>query len=146
MDVHDFNIEWDNRNKINFEMFDDWSIYGDGLFLTELQAIAIFNPKTDDRIRILKEEERFLLTEKLGQNRAALSDHDTDIQMFSKLYGLKMNIDEELEVKFKPTSSRNINLRTSRDKDAGRISASQAEWIFIGSSQPSSKCQITQMG
>ena len=53
-----------------------------------------------------------MLTEKFGENRAALSDHDTDVQMFSKVYGLNMNIDEELKIKYKPTSTRNMNLRT----------------------------------
>ena len=77
-----------------------------------MQAIAIFNPKTDDKIKILKEEERFLLTEKFGENRAALSDHDTDQQIFSKLYGLNLFMDEELKVKFKAVGTRNVNTRT----------------------------------
>ena len=133
VDVHEFLVDWRNTKNVKVTLFDDWSIYGDGLFLTELQAIAVFNPKTDENIRILKEEERFLLTDKFGQNRAALSDHDTDIQIYSKLYGFNLFADEELKIKFKPT--RNVNVRTPKPKDSGKVSCQQVEWIMIGSSE-----------
>ena len=86
------------------------------------------------------------MTEKFGKNRAALSDHDTDIQIFSKLYGLNMFVDEELKIKFKPTGTRNVNVRTEKSKDSGMVSCQQVEWIMIGSPELTEKCKFEQQG
>ena len=145
LDVASFNGDWRKFDDFYFTLFVDWSIYGDGLFVSELEATAVFNPNEDDSIRVLKEEEKFLLTEKFGQHRAALSDQDTDAQAFSKLFAFTLNIDGQLEVSFKPANFRNMNMRTEVEKRVSFDSKAQAEWWMIGSSKLTPGCRFEEM-
>ena len=54
-DSTELNNDWQKYKGFNWRIVDSMSIEGDGILLTELQAIAVFNPKKDDKIRILPE-------------------------------------------------------------------------------------------
>ena len=102
-DSSEFNKDWNLFKAFNWRIVDNMCMQGDGILMTELQAIAVFNPKKDDKIRVLKEEERFLVTEKFGKNRAIMADQDPDCQLHSKIFNFKMCIGGELEIDFEPS-------------------------------------------
>ena len=78
--------------------FNDWEVYGDGMYLPEYRAIGVFNPLIDNSIRLFSDQEKFLITSKLGEHKAALADQDTDSQMYSKLFAFSFKADEDLKI------------------------------------------------
>ena len=105
-------------------------IYGDTLLLYELEAIATFNLE-EDKIKIIQEEDKFLLTEKFGQHWAVMVDQDTDAQVFSTIFAMQFNIDKQLEATFNPSSFRQMNQRTM-SLARGTSTRAQAEWWMVG--------------
>ena len=95
-DLTAFNNDWKKFKGMDLTLFADWAIYGDGLLLYELEAVATFDPDKDDSIKILKEGEKFLLTDKFGEHWGTMVDQDTDAQVFSTIYAMKMNIDGQI--------------------------------------------------
>ena len=114
--------------------------------MTELQAIAIFNPNEDDHIKVLKEKERFLLTEKFGENRCCLGDQDPDGQFYAKFFSLSFIANEELIVRFAPSSFQDMCLRTVNATSSPWATSLSANTFLIGKTEPTLKCKLEQNG
>ena len=96
--VNKFRRDWDSFEKNNLLCFNDWQVYGDGMYLPEYWAIGVFNAETDSSIRLFSEEEKFLITSKLGERKAAMGDQDTDSQNYSKMFAFSFKADEDLKI------------------------------------------------
>ena len=104
------------------------------MYLPEYRAIGAFDPETDSSIRLFSEKEKFLITSKMGEHKAALADQDTDSQMYSKMFAFSFKADEDLKIEFRPSSFRYINKRTSNEPAFD--TSAQADWFLTGYAKP----------
>ena len=104
------------------------------MYLPEFRAVGVFNPRTDTSIRLFSEEEKFLITSKLGKQKAVLADQDTDSQTYSKMFAFAFKADDDMQVEFQPASFRYMNQRTANYDGPTTF---QADFFLTGFSKPS---------
>ena len=114
------------------------------MYLPEYRAIGVFNPETDSSIKLFSDEQKFLITSKMGEHKACLADQDTDSQNYSKMFALSFKANEELKIEFTPSSFRYINQRTSNS--TAFDTAAQADWFLTGHAKPSYSSELQEAG
>ena len=50
LSINKFNKDWGGYEGKSFACFNDWSVYGNGMYLPEYRAIGVFHPDTEGSI------------------------------------------------------------------------------------------------
>lgn len=93
-----------------FRLFHDWDVWGDSTSYPEIKATAYFDAKDDSPLKTINDD--LYMTTKIGTNKCVIANQDTDNQEMSKIFGLTLNMNDQLKLHINPSVCRDIHFRT----------------------------------